>query len=302
MIKNIKRFGAIALTVTMLLGSTSMAFATETPATPNDEKNTTIEAQVIAGNYIVFNGEIKAVAQNGGGMGTEMIVTSENPQNGFEEMRFTISEETVIMQKNKKGLVAGDKVSVVYNSNQPMTMSLPPLTSAKVVFTEVESFAKTSVFDKEFLSADKDLKLNISDETVIVDLENNKVKKEDIIGKDVVVFYSITTRSIPAQTNPEKIVVLPEVKEVEATEIKDEAKEVKMIPIREEAEKLGFKVEWVQEQQAVVIAKEGTAMTITLRVGDKSYGYNKALGMFETAPEVRDGKTFVESSILDLLK
>ena len=52
------------------------------------------------------------------------------------------------------------------------------------------------------------LKLNVSEETDISSVSGKDVTVADLPGQNLLVFYAITTRSIPAQTPPTKVIVL----------------------------------------------------------------------------------------------
>ena len=56
------------------------------------------------------------------------------------------------------------------------------------------------------------LQLNISEKTTILTTLGTKsiLSADDVKGKDAVVFYDITTRSIPAQTTPSLVLLLEE--------------------------------------------------------------------------------------------
>ena len=76
----------------------------------------------------------------------------------------------------------------------------------------VEEAVMTDVFTKSeefggYIDSNNSLVLNISDDTVIVDEAGNTVSKDELDGKILEVHYSFATMSLPAQTNPTKIVV-----------------------------------------------------------------------------------------------
>ena len=81
----------------------------------------------------------------------------------------------------------------------------PANTAASV---DVDTYLTGGIFG-DYTNAKEDLALNISDDTEIVDMDGNEVDKDDLNGKKLMVFYSVVTMSLPAQTNPTKIVVLP---------------------------------------------------------------------------------------------
>jgi hypothetical protein len=89
-------------------------------------------------------------------------------------------------------------------------MIYPPQYEAKVILVMNQVFnIKVDHFDKDLVSADGTLKLNISKETEVI-LENGTKFTGDLSNRKLVVFYDISTKSIPAQTSPLKVVVLSE--------------------------------------------------------------------------------------------
>ena len=86
------------------------------------------------------------------------------------------------------------------------------------------------------------LQLNISDETRILNMEGAKIKLSaaDVKNRDALVFYDITTRSIPAQTTPSLVLLLPQAEEVgEEMENEPKMQVQMMVPLREAAKENG---------------------------------------------------------------
>ncbi len=128
-----------------------------------------------------------------------------------------ISDDTVIVDEAgntvSKDELDGKILEVHYSF---ATMSLPAQTNpTKIVVKEAkapEESVMTAIFVKsndfgDYIDVDNTLALNISDETEIVDEQGNKVSKDDLHLSTLEVHYTFTTMSIPAQTNPTKIVV-----------------------------------------------------------------------------------------------
>ncbi|MEK4425672.1 stalk domain-containing protein [Solibacillus sp. FSL K6-1523] len=201
---NMKRITPLALSA-LLLGT--VAVGAESPTkiniVPISEEITEIN-QVTS--FIQVQGTIDTI-ENRNDQKFFSTTDKENPFN------FTTNEETLVFDKkgNKVELKKGDKVSIYTHANQPMLAIYPPQYNPAVIIVEDEEVAssvKVTNFNKELLSEDQDLKLNIGDDTVIVNEKGEKVNKEALAGNDAIVFYSFATFSIPAQTTPEKIVVL----------------------------------------------------------------------------------------------
>jgi hypothetical protein len=70
-----------------------------------------------------------------------------------------------------------------------------------------DQIVKYDVFDKDLISSDKSLKLNISDKTEIIS-QDGKAFEGELANRKLVVLYGVSSKSIPAQTNPSKVIVL----------------------------------------------------------------------------------------------
>ena len=152
------------------------------------------------------------------------------------------------------------------------------------------------ISEKNFLDKTLQLKLNLADDTPIENLAGEALTAKDIVGKEVLVFYSVTTKSIPAQTAPEKVVLLEveqslleAVQHIIDTDFYD-VKGVKMVPLRLIAEQLGYTIK--STGTGAILTKGTVSYTITR--GTTTYGYNKALRQFEEAPALLEkNKTYV---------
>jgi len=102
----------------------------------------------------------------------------------------------------------GDMVTGFYDANAPIPLIYPPQYQAVVMARAVPYHnVKVDYFNEELMSSDGMLKLNIAPTTRIV-LENGQAFTGNPACRYLVVVYGPTTRSIPAQTTPEQIIVL----------------------------------------------------------------------------------------------
>lgn len=281
-------------------------------------------------NYINFEGIVKEIKTQEGYVSVSLTDGKEDEILAV----FNISDEAMIVDQATKKVIKsselkeGKKLAGYYRKDKPMLMIYPPIINPELVIVkdeEEKDFIKHSNFDKELISADNSLKLNISEETIITNQYGEGCKEEELYNEDLVVFYTITTRSIPAQTNPSKIIVLKKQSE-ENTGDTDESdsdtetgegnvideitemikadsykkEETVMIPLRKIAEYLGYQVEWNNENKSILLIKDNVSFTIT--IGKEDYGYNKSLRKFEQAPEINNEKTYVPQSLLDIMK
>ncbi len=160
------------------------------------------EEDMFQGDYINYEGTIKSVEERDDLI--DILVESEE-----DELIFHISEDVVVldMQDTKEDkrihLEEGARVKLAYHKDTPMTMSLPgQVTPLAVIVLNGEEDSQETVivdrFDDELVSSDNSLKLNIEED------------RDDYKKKVLAVYYDMSTKSIPAQTNPTKIIIIEE--------------------------------------------------------------------------------------------
>lgn len=272
------------------------------------------EKQVKEADYIEFSGKITEVNMEDE---NSYILVENDKEDEMNALRVYLGDSVLLSDEtldfaDKDKLKEDVKVSVFYHKNTPMGLSLPPvLTPDAIVIRETEEPTSVMVakFDEELLNDKGDLFLLVSEKTNIIDAEGNKMDHEAIKNRDLLVFYSIVLESYPAQTHPEKIVVLPikeelpveEPEEETPTEVKEvilskeslfvNDKGVTMIPLRFVAEELGYEVKWNAEARTVEIQKGPQWSLIT--IGEDNYNFAKMLVKLGTAPVIVKDHTFV---------
>lgn len=294
-----------------------------------------IEAQ---SNYKNYKGKVIEVTK--GTEGSTVTVKSEDKDSNFETIKFNLSKEAFVLTDNTLGeieiekIVEGMTVEVFYDKDAPMTKSLPPITNAKVLVvreSEEQKYlgVKVDRFNEELISIDNFLKLNITEDTVIVDKDGKKLSKEDLYNKDLIVFYGpAMTMSIPAQSNAVKIIVVgeqekpeekPEVPELNpeievldkiiyhksedlSSEIKLKNKmyksgETMMMPIREISESLGYKVSWNGKTKQAEIVKGANFLTASSN--QDMYSFAKMIVKLGKVSENKNGTMFVPVSFIE---
>ncbi|MBE6023728.1 MAG: hypothetical protein E7231_10935 [Cellulosilyticum sp.] len=119
---------------------------------------------------------------------------------------FIVDLETYIV--NNTTLKKGDVVTAYYDASLPVPLIYPPRYRA-VVISKVSRnyFVKVSSFNEDLISIDGQLKLNLSPQTSVL-LPNNQIYLGSLANRDLVVLYRNSTKSIPAQTTPSKVIVL----------------------------------------------------------------------------------------------
>lgn len=231
------------IAATSILASCGAVFADE-PAQPDTDFET-----IIQGDIMLISGDtpVSAPVSMPSYISKTVTVTNvtdkkisttvntddaENPEN---TINFMVTDNTVVLGyakgdvKSLKDVKAGDKITVFSNSYAPVPLILPPQYNADIIFIEDNSEPELPVFvdvdtylaeNETLVNAANTLELNIDENTEIVDVKGNKVEADKLANNDLAVVYTSSTKSIPAQTTPVKIIVLGEnetaLKQIEA--------------------------------------------------------------------------------------
>lgn len=284
-------------------------------------------------DYIEYKGKIAEIDKSGN---TFRILVKDNLDEPFNGMLLYINENVILLDGETKDFITTDELEVgmpvttYYHKETIMLMSMPPQLAPDVIVvnaSEEYSSIHISNFDENLLSSDGGLILTISNDTIIVDKEGNKVDKEEIKNRDLVVFYSIVRESYPAQTTPEKIVVIENKEYVvedsvlehenavselgikilnkiyindEEISLENEIFEnqagIKMLPLRQIAEALGYEVTWDNEAKRAELVKGAHYTAVT--IGEDNYNFARMLVSLGTAPVLKDSRTFVPYDFL----
>ena len=119
---------------------------------------------------------------------------------------FIITPETYVIGGNQSR--NGATVTAYYDMDAPAPAIYPPRLNAEIIVVEQRGLqVKVDWFGWNLVSSDRSLKINPSAETVIM-TQNGLPYSGSLARKNLIVFYSASTRSIPAQTTPEEIIVL----------------------------------------------------------------------------------------------
>ncbi|MCL2775108.1 MAG: copper amine oxidase N-terminal domain-containing protein [Oscillospiraceae bacterium] len=254
-----------------------------------------------------------------------------NIVNGDSEWNAIIDSGTYAVtfgKTDRKAMSVGDDIRVFYNAKAPALMIYPPQLNAEFIALNfpANKAIKIDRFDANFLDSKNQLKLNITDdyiktgkmEIVYQDGKAFDSTAADLTGRQLVVIYSVTTASIPAQTTPDKIIIMYEQAVAPTYKLTDEEKlsfaktfdnaaiqvngkavdaphtfvtenGVVMVPFRAIAEAMGLKVEWFDDTRTVQVGK-----SLSFVIGKDQYAYNRMAPVsFGTAPIIRAEKTFV---------
>lgn len=280
--------------------------------------------------YIKYEGKIANIEKDEKS-NSILVKDNEEELNGHV---YYLGEAVIILDAKTKEIVAADvleegmAVTVFSHKNSPTTMSLPPQSSPNLILVNQGDDTGTvavSKFDDNFLNAEGTLKLIIEQETIMVNEEGEALEKEDLANKDLIVFYAVSTKSIPAQAPALKIILMNEEEElVEDLEEEVEDKQAKiqaldkiiineeeislenklyskdgmiMIPLRQIAEALGYEVTWDNPTRTAELTKGAQWTSVT--IGQDNYNFAKMLVKLGSAPSLNNSSTFVPFTFLE---
>lgn len=224
---------------------------------------------------------------------------------------FILSEGTYFADGVK--IEKGSKITGYYETGRPMIMIYPPQYTIDIVTPAYEEgFVKADKFDSNLVSKDGQLKLNISEDTEILWENNTQIywikqptteELETVLSnRQMLVYYEFTTKSIPAQTTPSKIIVLSQQIEdkiniivedilIDAPNAYISELGSVMVPVRAIAEALGYEVKWNNIEKSVQIGNN-----ISFKLGENTYTTTDAAITLEEAPVLINDRTFVPLS------
>lgn len=191
-------------------------------------EETDVAAPVETASYISVDVTVvKTDSDVDGIIKTTTDVNNKDDQNNTVNLKIT--DDTLVYDNlgNKKALsdlTDGTKITVFTGSYEPTPLILPVQYTANVIIIngdqEGNVNADTYLADEEgYTNVANTLNIATADDTKIVD-KDEKEYKGDLDKNDLIVFYGASTKSIPAQTTPTKVVVLGEnefaLKQIEA--------------------------------------------------------------------------------------
>jgi len=262
-----------------------------------------------------FRGTVKEVSDHWSIDGAKFV--SVESSDG-EPANIIIDSDTYVLDDEE--IKVGSVITAYYDANAMMIMIYPPQHYAYVVVVENDSRnVKADKFDAELVSADNMLKLvNVSETGSIVKMDGSKYEGE-LADKVLVVVYKTSTRSIPAQTTPDRIIVLddesgwlPQEQEDEAVVSVSEgdifvngiridapaafvnSDGVQMVPLRAVAEELGYEVIWNSKDRTVALGSD-----IQLKIGADEFVLRGESRKLAAAAVIIDSRTFVPASFFD---
>ncbi len=124
-----------------------------------------------------------------------------------ETINLVIDKDTVVVDNRR--IRRGMRIRGFYDASRPVILIYPPQYQAVAVtvLTGENEDVTLAYFDRHLIASDNSLQLNIGRSTM-VETANGQIYRCDPANHILLVFYSVTTRSIPPQTTPERVIVL----------------------------------------------------------------------------------------------
>lgn len=128
------------------------------------------------------------------------LITNNGP------VTLILSQDTYVI--NNTRFRPGMHIIAFYDANAPVPLIYPPQYQISVIAQQMPGEMITyDFFNQNLVSSNGMLKLNIANSTEIV-TPNGQIFNCSLENRMMIVFYGITTRSIPAQTTPRKLIVM----------------------------------------------------------------------------------------------
>ena len=160
-------------------------------------------------NFQAVSGTVTAIndffmGSNDSMTGCYLLFTVEN-RNG-SVVNFVVEPETYFVDHVL--VKVGDQVTGFYDADLPVPLIYPPQYRAFVIAkNRPDQFVDVDYYNYQLVNSKGSLKLNLSRQTKIV-LENGQAFTRNPANRELIVVYSATTRSIPAQTTPSQVIVM----------------------------------------------------------------------------------------------
>ncbi|MBM7648194.1 hypothetical protein JOC78_001136 [Bacillus ectoiniformans] len=155
-----------------------------------------------------FRGKITMISdfftgQNGDGEGCYRLMTVEDKTGAI--VNFVVSPATYFVEQEV--VMLGDQITGYYDANAPVPLIFPPQYRALIIVKDrPNQNVKVDYFNSQLISSDGQLKLNPSPYTQTL-LTNGQPLLRSPANRNLIAIYGPSTKSIPAQTVPYKIIV-----------------------------------------------------------------------------------------------
>ena len=152
-------------------------------------------------SYEKVTGVIRNI-RNGGSCCSMIVSVAANG----ETVNFVVSGDTIVVDCAR--LRRGMRVAAFYDTSLPAPAIFPPQYQAELI-TPLRNGQEAALkfFDDTLTAEDASLKLNLSPTTRIETLNGQRFLCSPE-SADLLVYYTTTTKSVPPQTTPQKIIVM----------------------------------------------------------------------------------------------
>lgn len=152
-------------------------------------------------NYIGITGIIERISRMQNDCCSQLLTL--RTMNGV--VNFILSPGTYVVDNTP--LRTGMRIAAFYDSNLPVPLIYPPQYQAAFIGRiEPSENIMIAYFDSNLLSEENQLKLNIGSGTHVATANGQRFTCN--LGEHLlIVYYRATTRSVPAQTTPDRVIV-----------------------------------------------------------------------------------------------
>lgn len=286
-------YSAVAISAIGILTMGGTAFAENAPVLISENNLLADDLLKTESNYSIISGTVKAITENSNGSVRIEFTSTEIGEIILNET----ADGCVIVDGSKlsdfSSLKIGAKVTVAMDNSAPMAMSYPGQTSGAAVF--IVNNDKSVTIDKfnSDLVGNK-VAIKIGQDTQIIDAKGTKQGEDDVMNRECLVIYGVATKSIPAQTTPDFVIILDnEQKETGTT-----TDEVKLVELRKTFEGMGYSVIWTSNNEPITITNGTNSAKIT--IGSKAVIFDDKEIVLSSEAELIEGVTHVPSDIINL--
>jgi len=288
------KYSVAAMSAITILSMSVSAFAENTPEQITGESMGITDEVINELNYSILDGTIKDIKFNENGLVSIEFSSIELGDIILNESKgeCMVIEGTTVVVLN--ALEKDMTIKVVMDNNAPMTMSYPGQTGGAVaIIVNGDKFVAVDKFDGKLIGSS--FAISIGENNKIIDVRGTKqiISQEDIIGHECLIIFGASTKSIPAQTTPDIIVVLDNAKP-------DDTIEVKSVALRRTFEELGYEIPWESNDKPIIITNGTVSAEIT--VGKDTITIGKDIKELSSIVKIVNGVTYVPGDMISLFK
>lgn len=152
-------------------------------------------------NFVPVTGTIMNITAESGCCSQMMMLRTSD---GIVNFRITADTRIIDSRQLRPGL----SVAAFYDRSLPVPLIFPPQYTAQLVTVLGRNEqVMLNFFDNNLLAADRSLQLNVTRDTPVETVNGQNVSCR-LGNRTLLVYYTMTTRSIPPQTSPARVVVL----------------------------------------------------------------------------------------------